>query len=101
MCEGGSIVIKVTLDLCVREQEGVEGRGSQEVHRNDRLEQQSIPELNFEAGTAFAQDGHKVVLPGADGLLSCVSLVIVGGSQLIIDSLVVEKGNECVGYLVV
>ena len=86
--------------LYVRGKEGVEVGESWEVQGNDFLEQQYITELHFEAEIVFAQDSHKAVFPGVDGPFGCVPLMRVGRILLIIDSLVVEEGNECVVCLV-
>ena len=63
--------------------------------------QKYVPELHLEVGVTSAQDSHKVGFLGVDGPFGCVSLVGVGRSQLVIESLVVKKGKECTGYLVV
>ena len=53
--------VEVPRYLCVHEQAGIGVGESQEGNGDDCLGQQSIPELYFEVGVAFAQDNQKVI----------------------------------------
>jgi hypothetical protein len=63
----------------------IQSRGSQEIQRDLRLWQESVPQVQWKGGVNRGEPGHKVFLESPDGAFSSVASMAVRWHQLVSD----------------
>jgi hypothetical protein len=95
------VVIHKTMEVRSGGELWMQSRGSQEIQRDFRLWQESVPQVQWEGGVNWGDTGHKVFFEGPDGAFRDVAAMAVGRNQLVSDIIDGEESLQSGGYLVV
>jgi hypothetical protein len=95
------VVIHKTMEVRSGRELWMQSRGSQEIQRDFRLWQESVPQVQWEGGVNRGEPGHKVLLESPDGAFGGVAAMAVRWHQLVSDIIDGEEILLSGGSLVV
>jgi hypothetical protein len=79
------VVIHETMEVRSGRELWMQSRGSQEILRDFRLWQESVPQVQWEGGVNRGEPGHKVFLESPDGAFRSGAAMAVRRHQLVSD----------------